>query len=56
MWILLPLSFVYRMLAWCLQSPKDSDGFSGIGVADACELPRGCWESNASPLREEQVL
>lgn len=22
MWILLPLSFVYRMLAWCLQSPK----------------------------------
>jgi hypothetical protein len=31
-------------------------GFHGIGVADSCELPCGCWELNLGPLEEQPVF
>jgi hypothetical protein len=27
-----------------------------IGITDGYEEPRGCWESNLSPLKEQLVL
>ena len=28
----------------------------GTGITDSCELPCGCWQLNAGPLQEQQVL
>lgn len=27
-----------------------------LGIADGCELTRGCWESGFSPLKEHTLL
>lgn len=39
------------------QKPEEVGiGFSGAGVTDSCEPPRGCWELNCSPLQEQKVV
>jgi hypothetical protein len=40
----------------CSQKTEEGTGSPGTGVADGCELPCGCWESNLSPLEEQAVL
>lgn len=34
----------------CLQGPEQGTGSPGTGVADSCELPWRCWDSNLGPL------
>lgn len=30
--------------------------YHGIGIADSCELPFGCWELSLDPLEGQPVL
>lgn len=45
-------------LCVCLVSSEVIEAVQSPGteVADGCELPYGCWESNPCPLQEQQVL
>ena len=40
----------------CLLNPKEGIRSPGIRVPDCCKLPRGCWESNQSPIKEQPVF
>jgi hypothetical protein len=41
---------------YCVKKLEEIMGYSGIGVIYGCELPSRCWESNPSPLEEQQAL
>ena len=47
---------VYHLHAWCLQKSKEVIGSPETGIMDSCELPRGCWESNTGPVKEQLML
>lgn len=42
---------------WCSGCTYDcvSDP-PGNGIVDSCELPRGCWELDPSPLEEQHTV
>lgn len=42
-----PSIHVHYTHACCLRRSGEDVGSPGIGVTDSCELPAGCWESNA---------
>lgn len=47
------------MRSVCAQHPQRSEealGSSGTGTTGSCEPPRGSWELNPDPLREQQML
>ena len=45
------------LCATCMQCPwKSEEGALGTQVIGGLELPRGCWVSDAGPLKEQLVL
>lgn len=38
------------------QSTEEGVGSHGTGDIDGCEPLCGCWESNLSPLKEQQII
>lgn len=47
----------YFILAFCLHMCLcEVVRFPGTGIADSCELLRGCWESDPGPLEKQAVL
>jgi hypothetical protein len=40
----------------CVLGAHKHDWIPGTGVADSCEPPYACLESNSSPLKEQPVL
>jgi hypothetical protein len=47
---------VNQLCAWVEQGPEWDVWSAGTGVANGCELPCGCWESNPGLLEEHPVL
>ena len=49
-----------NVLTVCVSAPcaclEENMGFTGTGVADGCETPRGCWDLNPGPPYEKSVL
>lgn len=49
-----PASFsVYHVPAWCMERLEGIVRFPRMGVTGTCWLPRGCCNSNLSPLEEQ---
>lgn len=49
---LMCMSVLPVCLCMCPGKSEVDVGFAGTGVTDHCEPPRGCWESNPSPLQK----
>jgi hypothetical protein len=47
---------MYTVCTWYLQKLEEDMGFLSTRVMVGYELPRGCQESNLSPLEEQPVL
>lgn len=47
---------MYHVCAWCLQRPEEGIKSPGARIPGGSELTCGCYESNLSPLEEQQVL
>lgn len=49
----------HHLSAWLLETRRGHEarrehGSPGTGIIDGCNLPSGCWESNPSPLENNQ--
>lgn len=49
----------HHLSAWLLETRRGHEarrehGSPGTGIIDGCDLPSGCWESNPSPLENNQ--
>lgn len=42
--------------AWCPWKPEERIRSSGSGIAECCELPGRCQDSNSGPLQDQPVL
>ena len=54
--VLLACISVYHVCTQCQQRPEESTGSSGTRVTDGCEPPRGYWEPNPGPLKEQLAI
>jgi hypothetical protein len=54
--VLLAFVSVYHVCSWLPQRPTGGVSFHGTGVSESCELSRGSWELNLSPLEEQLVI
>lgn len=52
----LPTYMYCTICVYYLQKSEKPVGSTGNGITDGCELLCGHWESNPSPLQEQQVF
>lgn len=48
--------YVYPVYTWFLRRLEEGVRFFEAEVTDSCKLPYVCWELNAGPLQEQQLL
>lgn len=55
-WVICLCVHMHHMLAWCPLKPEKSIRSLETGVTKSCKPPLGFWESNLSPLQEQQIF